>query len=420
MLKEYLSTLANKFKSVLETSDKINAQNFVDKIQEVYSKGYTEGKPLGKIELLQDSEYMNAKVSGTAIVVNDVNAVEHNVDVRLRSKNLFDASLIRTESSNGMSVEYEGDGIFHLHGTCATASAIQLDLCQTDILAEIGSYYTISATLIEGSTDRTFYCYFSNSNDIPTTVNWRAVGIVPDFVVGDTTHIVDITKKAFINKYWVYIAAGAVGDVIDCRVRVWLTKGSVGNPYTPYIGDFSNIEVSRYGKNLFDVPSMVTFKGVLDYRNTSFLKAGVTYVFYYDAVTFDTESEGIVVNVYDGGSVFLKPQQAWRVTPKIDNPRMIVYSNGFDWKQSQGTTATITNFRICIADANYLEYEPYKESQTAQSNSFGLVEGITSISPNMTLLTNNNGVVIKANYLRDIDTYIDNLITDVALSGGEA
>ena len=31
-----------------------------------------------------------------------------------------------------------------------------------------------------------------------------------------------------------------------------------------------------------------------------------------------------------------------------------------------------------------------------------------------------DGVVINANYLRDIDTYIDNLITDVALSGGEA
>lgn len=43
MLKEYLTTLANKLRSVLETTEKINAQNFVDKIQDVYSKGYTEG-----------------------------------------------------------------------------------------------------------------------------------------------------------------------------------------------------------------------------------------------------------------------------------------------------------------------------------------------------------------------------------------
>lgn len=47
MLKEYLSTLANKLRSVLETTEKINAQNFVDKIQEVYSKGQSYGYDIG-------------------------------------------------------------------------------------------------------------------------------------------------------------------------------------------------------------------------------------------------------------------------------------------------------------------------------------------------------------------------------------
>lgn len=47
MLKEYLSTLANKLRSVLETTEKINAQNFVDKIQDVYSKGQSYGYDIG-------------------------------------------------------------------------------------------------------------------------------------------------------------------------------------------------------------------------------------------------------------------------------------------------------------------------------------------------------------------------------------
>lgn len=43
MLKEYLSTLANKFRSVLGTTEKINAQDFPDKVTEVYEKGYIKG-----------------------------------------------------------------------------------------------------------------------------------------------------------------------------------------------------------------------------------------------------------------------------------------------------------------------------------------------------------------------------------------
>ena len=39
MLKEYLSTLANAFRSKLGITDKINAQNFPEKVNEVYDKG---------------------------------------------------------------------------------------------------------------------------------------------------------------------------------------------------------------------------------------------------------------------------------------------------------------------------------------------------------------------------------------------
>lgn len=43
MLKEYLSGLANAFRAVLGTTEKINAQDFPDKVSEVYEKGYAQG-----------------------------------------------------------------------------------------------------------------------------------------------------------------------------------------------------------------------------------------------------------------------------------------------------------------------------------------------------------------------------------------
>jgi hypothetical protein len=43
MLREYLSNIADKFRTHLDTTESINAQDFVDKIDEVYDKGLLEG-----------------------------------------------------------------------------------------------------------------------------------------------------------------------------------------------------------------------------------------------------------------------------------------------------------------------------------------------------------------------------------------
>lgn len=47
MLKEYLSTLSNAFRLKLGTAEKINAQDFPDKVTEVYNAGYEKGKSEG-------------------------------------------------------------------------------------------------------------------------------------------------------------------------------------------------------------------------------------------------------------------------------------------------------------------------------------------------------------------------------------
>ncbi len=64
-------------------------------------------------------------------------------------------------------------------------------------------------------------------------------------------------------------------------------------------------------------------------------------------------------------------------------------------------------------------YEPYKESQTVTATVSGIVEGIKSVSPNMTLIANSNGVVINTQYYKDPDIVISQLQQTVALSGGE-
>ena len=63
------------------------------------------------------------------------------------------------------------------------------------------------------------------------------------------------------------------------------------------------------------------------------------------------------------------------------------------------------------------EYEPCQK-ETATANADGTASGLMSISPNMTLTTDSNGVIINCQYYRDIDKYINNLISAIALTGG--
>jgi hypothetical protein len=91
-----------------------------------------------------------------------------------------------------------------------------------------------------------------------------------------------------------------------------------------------------------------------------------------------------------------------------------------DWGSEDVLADTITIVKPCLElGTTATAYEPYIEPTTYTANSDGTINGIKSISPNMTLLTNNSGVVINAHYYKDPDIVISNLTQAVALSGGE-
>ncbi len=58
------------------------------------------------------------------------------------------------------------------------------------------------------------------------------------------------------------------------------------------------------------------------------------------------------------------------------------------------------------------EYEPYN-CKTVTANSDGSVEGLTSVSPNMTIFTDTEGVTINCTYNADTKKYIDNKIAEL-------
>ena len=59
------------------------------------------------------------------------------------------------------------------------------------------------------------------------------------------------------------------------------------------------------------------------------------------------------------------------------------------------------------------DYEPYN-GQTATANADGIVEGLTSVSPDMTIMTDTEGVVIDMTYNADTKMYIDNKLAEIS------
>ena len=72
------------------------------------------------------------------------------------------------------------------------------------------------------------------------------------------------------------------------------------------------------------------------------------------------------------------------------------------WWSNNRQGMKITNLQI-EASATASEYTQGIAPQTSTANADGTVDGLTSVSPNIQLLTNNGGVTINCEYNRDIN-----------------
>lgn len=356
-------------------------------------EGIEQGKQEGKLELLTDSEYMNANVSGTAIAVNDVSPIEHNVGCTVKKlTNMLPYPFSHTTKTvNGITFTDNGDGTITVNGT-ATSNA-DFELCgnfeikkdmviSSGLNGDSGSTYEVMANGLDGTIIHSYSGYERADHDF--SVNKIFIRIRPNFVANNL-----VFKPQLIYA----------------------------------IADGSTVEVSRYGKNLCS--NIYTDYADTGYKSLYIANEPLIMSF------IDKDTSVDVSGCYFG----------FTTDPNVAKEYRWIVNNGV--VSSSKTNDAVQNGKQCpylfmhpkteetfnkLMQRWYIQvelgkastdYTPYIESTTYTANADGTVEGIKSISPNMTLLTNNNGVVINANYLRDIDTYINNLITDIALSGGE-
>lgn len=314
---------------------------------------------------------------------------------------------------------------------------------------------------------------FTDNGDGSITINGTATGeYVPSFHLMETkvfpkgNYIVSGNSTNGDMVVFLYGAYGSVNTIVqkngtdatfnltedtEVNISFYAEEGASYNnvTITPQIvrEDEIKVEVRKCGANLFPFGESVTLRSFINGAHSDFLPIQtdvkflrnkvIKYSVYFDlsGAVEDTTTASVRTIYYDATGAIIRmdfgnqlkkangdTQGYSTLTPLIpDNTEKILFgiTVQFNGTATPDTNSFVTVSQGMITLGNELkEYEPYTET-IYTANADGTVEGVKSISPNMTLIPNNNAVTVECEYLRDIDTYIDNLITNVALTGGE-
>ena len=407
----------------------------------------------GQLSVLSSAESLQGEETGVVIAVNDVSPVEHSLGVKVGSKNLLQAPFANTpQTINGLTFTPNADGTVTLNGV-------------NDGTSYSRYYYRFkNLTLPVGK-----YSIHSGVTDCKLTARIRKTGVADRYPSGATF---DLNEGEWIYEIWLQIPQASTTVFDNVVVKPQLEIGVEVTTFTPHVSDLSAVKVGRYGKNLFnqantEMGEQPTVGGAIyarPFENGKWYKAialsgayntnsannnqyeingdsisvktlgttdsntlyglsmaleclpNTTYTLSYDMVNGKSKNAS--------GIGFYGADKVWKSFKYCDSgvsfttPEDCYWMNICFHGNLEETFVTYSNIQLEVG-TTATEFEHYIEPQTATAKANGTVEGLTSIHPNMTLVTNTEGAVINLNYYKDIDLVVENLKTEIALSGGE-
>jgi hypothetical protein len=403
------ATTGNRELSIKDANNNVVGQIIAQKEDSVLFKNVatpseaTDGANKG----YADNNFANAlkgRASGASVRLGDVSPIEHTLGVKVSSKNSFDVS-----SSLGFQSMYQGV-TSTISGTTITTSSTANHSCNL-LLGDLpAGTHTISFSNTDFSLLMLQYGEALGQLSRLDNVNF----------VSSKSHTFTLTQP---RKLWLEstIPANQTRTITDIQ----LEPGTTATPYTPFISDLTAVNVTRCGENLLD-PSL--------YRNTSTFQ-GITYTTNGDTITLTgTANKSTYVNIFSSN-----PDAVITLPSILQNKKIKLYAYGnsspvelvirkttstavsantnraIDTTGATGfsircrfTSGTTYNdsitFMICTEDVeNNPAYEPYKTPTEYTPAADGTVSGVKSLYPTTTLITDTEGVIIEAEYNRDIN-----------------
>lgn len=221
--------------------------------------------------------------------------------------------------------------------------------------------------------------------------------------------------------------------------------------------DLSRVKVQRLGKNLLNAMGLASNNNATDYvqdeANNSFtirgdegtlaylfntgqlmfphanntilaeqgipVKAGVTYILSFDCLLLEQGKyneyiravvtlgniETILAQLDAKGVIGTTTRHYLKFMAPTDGKLGLVF-------RINNNYVKISNIQIEIG-ATGTEFEPYIEPTEHIANADGTVEGIKSLYPNMTLMSDTKGVIITAEYIKDVDKAFEERLAEI-------
>ena len=370
----------------------------------------------------QCSNALKAKANGEVIRIDDMSPVEHTMRVKVSSKNVIPYPYTNTTlESGGITFTDNGDGSLTVNGTAtgqATFRVLYDTVNKPQIFEDGVTYYNnIPHSYISYNDENGVLKYESRK-----TFTWD-----------DRYKLGSITIR---------INAGVTIDNETWYPQI--EAGTSPTNYTPYV-DVSTTTLKICGKNL--VPSQygftektskgitavvtsdssVTISGTLAEGEISdaVFRMGLFDATHYRGATLCIPAQTVTgvrsvlhVKLDDGTWTYnyLRSDRSSSLFGVIpDNAVQFDYSIAVNSSFVGSTTGVYPSLELGGAAT---EYEPYKEPITYKPNVDGVVEGVESIYPNMTITTDVYGVVIECEYNKDINKAFAELQQAIISLGG--
>ena len=371
---------------------------------------------------------LKGTASGEVVSISDVAPVEHNMAVKLESKNLIPFPYKDTSRTYyGIEFTVNNDGTVMCNGTATSASSFNFVASTNPIKFPKGTYYWSCLTQTQTGVSAWARCGTTTYRD---TGNGIAITLAED------------TELYF----YVSISSGTTVDNLVLKPQI--EKGTVATSYTPYIEDISTVKLDALGKNIYDPEVRITpktEKGLtiqyLEDEDCYLLNGTTTSTHSHyllsesmlvdDYVSFAVKVvSGTVNNTNNGYMLFYlgykdtKDGTAsnWTSVNLKDGTNVSKTAQkyiGRSWFYiSEGITFDNYKVRLSVEKGTGAkEYTPFIEPTTYTPNANGTVEGVKSIYPTTTLVPSEQGVLVECEYYQDARKVKQDL-TDMIISLG--
>ena len=396
---------------------------------------------------------LKGKARGQYITLDDISPIEHNLSVKIESRNMipypYPYPLSQsTFTRDGITFTVFDDGSILINGTAASTLKLQLVQYANPLTLEAGTYTLSGVTgKVEG-------------------VDMWLRRCIDGVEKGDVLTRNTITTTETMQ-FGIYLLISNGTTVDNLLLEPQLERGSTETGFTPFISNLKDTTLLTSGKNLLNynpanaggnvtvleqMKNGVIVQGIVGaepgagawsngwycFTPNEKVVRGVPYVvscdftfiedpYRPDTLTMVKNRFRIEMEAVGGGTSNASSSTSQAFRPEVGVKQRIYRTFVPDcdavkfFVPACSGTIKVENFMLAVGTTEGVatEYEPYsKDSAEYTPNEDGTVEGVTSISPNMTLVPTTGVMIAECEYNRDINKAFAELQQAIISLGG--